>query len=425
MKKSLLFAVCICFTVLSEGFTQNTITVFQGMTLWDGQAEEIITDAVMVIQGREILAIGKAEEVEIPVKATLIDCSGMYMIPGLINAHAHVGYDGAVDEAHYSAQNIINQLERYARFGITTVASLGEDRTQARAFRDVNDSTVHAARARLYIAGDIIQGKTSEDARQKVIENVEQGTDFIKIRVDRNRGRTAAMPSEIYASIIDEAHLQGKMLMAHIYDLDLAKDLVKHGADFIAHSVRDTKVDQEFISLLKSNKVCYCPTLTRDLSTYVYGRKASFFEDSYFRAEFEASEYQHLLREENQLRVREGIDYQNNQEALKMAMTNLKILANSNVQVAMGTDSGMPGRFQGYFEQLEMEMMQDAGMTPFNILKSATSGAADCLQLHRLGVLKSGNKADFLLLSQNPLSDIKNLRSIQSVWIGGAKVSTK
>jgi imidazolonepropionase-like amidohydrolase len=88
----------------------------------------------------------------------------------------------------------------------------------------------------------------------------------------------------------------------------------------------------------------------------------------------------------------------------------------------MGTDSGPPARFQGYFEHLEMWMMQDAGITPMQIIKSATADAAACMNLSDTGSLLPGKWADLLVLSEDPLENIRNSRSIEQVWIAGIQL---
>ena len=111
--------------------------------------------------------------------------------------------------------------------------------------------------------------------------------------------------------------------------------------------------------------------------------------------------------------------------ALDVASSNLKKLVDSGVKIAMGTDTGPPARFQGYFEHMEMEMMAKAGLTPMQVLKSATGDAAECLQMKgKIGTLTPGAFADLVVLDRNPLDDIRNLRSIRSVWIGGNQVAT-
>src|SRR5690625_5334083 len=80
----------------------------------------------------------------------------------------------------------------------------------------------------------------------------------------------------------------------------------------------------------------------------------------------------------------------------------------------MGTDSGPPGRFQGYFEHLELQMMKDSGMPVKEILVSSTSLAAECMNIHEItGTVEKGKKADFLVLEENPLESLDNLRKIR------------
>ena len=90
----------------------------------------------------------------------------------------------------------------------------------------------------------------------------------------------------------------------------------------------------------------------------------------------------------------------------------------------MGTDSGVasnPGRWQGYFEQVELEMMNKTGMSAMKVIVAATGDAAKLAGLKQVGTLAPGNWADLVVLSANPLDNIRNTRTIESVWIGGAK----
>jgi imidazolonepropionase-like amidohydrolase len=93
----------------------------------------------------------------------------------------------------------------------------------------------------------------------------------------------------------------------------------------------------------------------------------------------------------------------------------------------MGTDSGGgPGRFQGYFEHLELEYEVKSGLTPMQALVSATSTPAKFLLISdKVGTLEKGKQADFVVLSANPLEDITNTRKIDSVWVGGVEVQNK
>jgi imidazolonepropionase-like amidohydrolase len=91
----------------------------------------------------------------------------------------------------------------------------------------------------------------------------------------------------------------------------------------------------------------------------------------------------------------------------------------------MGTDTGAQlGRWQGFFEHTELELMVKAGLTPMQTLVAATGDAARVMKLdEQLGTLQPGKWADFIVLNANPLSDIRNTRQIDSVWIAGRRLA--
>jgi imidazolonepropionase-like amidohydrolase len=255
-----------------------------------------------------------------------------------------------------------------------------------------------------------------------VDDNVAMGVDIIKIRVDDNLRTTRKMTPAVYRAVIDEAHRQGKRVAVHIYYLADAKDVLRAGADFIAHSVRDREVDGEFMALLKQRHACYVPTLMREVSTYVFASRPAFFDDPFFQRYADTAVVRALLNPRRQAQVRRDRAAQTYQRALVRAKRNLKRLFDQGILIAMGTDTGPPGRFQGYFEHLELEQMVDAGMTPMDAIVAATRDAADCLHLTGVGTLDPGQWADFVVLQADPLKDIRNTRSVESVWIAGNQV---
>src|SRR5258708_11894549 len=107
---------------------------------------------------------------------------------------------------------------------------------------------------------------------------------------------------------------------------------------------------------------------------------------------------------------------------LEVASRNLKTLSDAGVTIAMGTDTGPPARFQGYFELMELEMMAKAGLSPKQVLASATRDAAACQKLPDVGTLEPRKWADFVVLDADPLTDISNVRKINAVYIAGNRV---
>jgi imidazolonepropionase-like amidohydrolase len=364
------------------------------------------------------------KDARIPSDAERVDLQGRFVIPGLVNAHGHVGETRGLKAGPelYDRENVLRQLRLYARYGITTVTSLGGDGDAGFALRDEQD-TVALDRARLYVAGPVIDAKTPEAARAQVQSLAARKPDWVKIRVDDNLGTTTKMPPEVYRAVIEEAHKHGLRLAAHIFYLEDARDLVASGADFIAHSVRDRPVDRPFVDALKQRHVCVCPTLMREVSAFVYGSEPEFFSDPFFTKEADPAVLAELRRPERQKTVATSTASARYREALEVAGRNLKTLFDAGVPIAMGTDTGPPARFQGYFEHLELERMVAAGLTPAEALVTATSGAARCLGLAgKVGTLEPGAWADFVVLRQDALRDIRNTRTLESVWIAGNRV---
>ena len=408
----------------STDAVQSVYAAFSGGTIIDGTGSTPIENGVLLIQDGRVVAVGPRHTVSIPEGATVIDVTGKTIMPGIINGHGHVGNTRGIEGGHYSRENVIDNLEIYARYGVTTVVSLGDDQRQAVSLRHLNDSAV-TGRARLFIAGKVISGNTPEEAMSIVDSNHHMGVDFMKIRVDDNLGTSKKMSEEVYRAVINRSHELGYKVATHIYYLEDAKKLLDAGSDLIAHSVRDLPVDESFIELIRRKDVAYCPTLTREVSAFVYGETPEFFTDPFFTREYDAAIVELLKDPGRQSQVRNNRNAQVYRQQLPLALANLRTVSAAGVPIVFGTDSGVPTRFMGYFEHMEMQMMAEAGLTPMQIIVSATRDAARYLGLRSLGTLSARNWADFLVLEADPLRDIGNVRKIAGVYIGGVPVNLK
>jgi imidazolonepropionase-like amidohydrolase len=402
-----------------QAATSAGVKAFVGARLIGAPGKPVIENAVMVVRDGRVEAVGPISGVEPPAGAQTIDLAGKFIIPGLISTHVHVSDVQGLRPPAYTEENTMRQLGVFARYGVTTVLSLGGEKEPAFKARDAQN-TPSLDRTRIYLAGDVITGKTPEEARQMVARVAAAKPDVIKIRVDDNLGATTKMPPEVYRAIIDEAHQRGLRVAAHIFYLEDAKDLLRAGADFIAHSVRDKEIDDEFISLMKKRDIPYCPTLTRELSAFAYKSTPPFFSDPFFLREADREVVAQLQEPERQEAMRKSAPAQRYKEALTVAMRNLKRAADARLLVVMGTDAGaFANRFQGYFEHIEMEMMADAGLKPVQILRSATGDAARAMRVEGIGSITKGAWADFVVLDRDPLKDIRNTHGVASVWIAG------
>ena len=386
------------------------VKAFVGARIIDGSGRAPMENATLIVRNGRIEAVGAS--VKVPAGAQRINASGKTIIPGLMSAHSHV--------------LAADQLGRFARFGVTTVMSLGGDNEIA--IRDQLRSEHDGAmsHSRFFIAGPVIVAKTPEEARKDVDMDAGAKTDIVKFRLDDNLGKGKKMTPDVYTAIFDEAHKKGMRVAVHVVYLADAKAVLKLGANMIAHSVRDQDIDDETIALLKKTGAVYCPTLTREVSTYVYGEKPAFLSDPFLLKDADAGEMAKVRDAAFEEKMRNDQGGQWYKEHLAVAMRNLKKVEEAGVPVVMGTDSGAPtGRFQGYFEHMELEYMVRAGLTPMQTLVASTANVARFLHQPDLGTIESGKWADLLVLNANPLDDIKNTRKIESIWIAGNRVSTK
>ena len=412
--------------------------VLSGGRLVDGTGRLPLERAALLIRDGRIRAVGPAADVPLPDGATRVDVAGQTIIPGLITAHAHLN-DG--DDALPLREQLLAQLRVYARFGVTTVHTLGDGRSRdhrAHAPRQpypwrvaeesvrVRDAQARGDlldRARLFPSGPNVVGATAAEARAGVDEVAALGIGVVKTRLD---DRPDDMAPAVYRALIDQAHRRGLRVAAHAVTLDDAKGLADAGVDAIVHSVRDRDVDAELIAALTSRDVGYVPTLTRTLSLFLYETTPAFFGDPFFLRGGDAyrAEMARIRDRRLQARMRGSEQAATARTVLAQARRNLKLLADGGVTIAMGTDSGTQlGRWQGYFEHVELELMVAAGLTPMQALVAATSNAARVMGLDALGTLEPGNRADFLVLDADPLADIRNTRRIDSIWIAGRRLA--
>ncbi len=422
---TLLFVLWSVLMLAGAPLAQAQVTAFVGGRVIDGTGQVIERGTVVIRDGR-ILQVGPVSGIAIPEGATRVDVSGKTLMPGLVNAHGHVAATSGLRSGpeFYTRDNLVRQLETYAQYGVTSVFSLGDDQAAAFALRD-EQATGPIARARIFVAGPVINGATAEDARAATDAAADMKPDILKIRVDDNLGSSRKMPEPAWRAAIARAHERGLRMAVHIFYLADAKATVEAGADFIGHSVRDVPVDAAFANALKARDVCYCPTFTREVSTFAYDTTPAWVKDPFFIKGVSAEIVAQLSDPARQAQVRASRNWEAGQQykaGLEVAKRNLEALVDQGVRIAMGTDTGPPARFQGYFEHMEMEMMVEAGMSPMQVLVSATGDAAKCHRMdHELGVLAPGRVADLLVLGANPIENIRNLRSIEQVWIGGRR----
>ncbi len=399
----------------------STAVALVGGRMIDGTGKPPIENATVIINNGRIAAVGASSAVKIPTGATRVDMTGKTIMPGMINAHAHLNVDA---ESKMSVRDqLVLRLHTYALYGVTSAVSLGStnaDEIEGFKLRDENMQP-NLDRARLFTAGLNAIGKTPEEARASVDRLKGLHADLIKFHVN---GLPSDMTPDIWGAIIEESQKVGLRVAVHIFYLKDAQAAVDKGVNILAHGVRDKDVTPAFVQEVKSKNISYIPTITRDLSVFVYESRPAFFDDPFFQRGMALyqKDVNTLSDPAWQARVRNDKEAQAIKVAMKQGMKNLKVMSDAGVTIAMGTDSGVagnPGRWQGYFEHVELEYMVKSGMTPMQTIVAATGGAAKTMQLNDLGTIEPGKLADLLVLNANPLDDILNTRKISAVYLGG------
>ena len=402
----------------------GTAVAFTNARIIDGTGRPAIEKGTLVVGGGRVIAIGPTASTQIPAGAQRIDATGKTIVPGFINAHAHLNVErGATLPVR---DDLVRRLKMYATYGVTSTVSLGSTQAdEAEGFKLMQEQDrVGLDRARLYTAGLNAIGKTPEEARASVDRLADLHAHVIKFHIN---GNPNDMNRTTWSAIIDESHKKNLKVAVHIYYHKDAKAAVDDGVDILAHSIRDQDVTPELVAEMKQKNVSYIPTLTRDLSVFVYETTPDFLKDPFFQRGMSLYKEQvpTVSSPEWQEKVRKDPTTEMIRGALVQANKNLKTLSDAGITIAMGTDSGVannPGRWQGYFEQLEMEMMNKAGMSPMKVLVASTGDAAKVMGLKNVGTLQPGNWADLVVLRANPLDNIRNTRTIEQVWINGRKV---
>jgi imidazolonepropionase-like amidohydrolase len=411
------FGILLAFAAAAAPASAQTVA-YTGATVWDGTGAPARAGVTMVVQDGRITAVGA--DVAVPSGARIERLDGKFVMPGLVNAHGHVSGAWTTRPGAPEADRIRDDLLLYARYGVTSVNSLGDGTTAIRiASEPISPDAPHA---RLLASGPVVTASDPATARADAQRHADAGARWLKLRVDDNLGTSSPMPWEAVEAVFGVGRERGLPVATHMFYLDDALRLLELGTGMVAHSVRDVDVDQDFIARLAASDACYVPTLTRELSTFVYAERPEFFADPFFQRWALADEVRRLEDPAVQASFRSSPTAEGYRRALEQASRNLVTLHDAGIPVAFGTDTGPAGRFLGYFEHLELWMMVEAGMSSTDALRSATAVAAACSGFEDVGTLEPGRLADFLVLAADPTADIGATRTLERVFVGGVEI---
>src|SRR5213082_3408478 len=393
-----------------------------------------------------------------------IDCAGKFILPGYIDTHVHFFQSGDLftrpdgadlnsvrpykDEVGWIKSHLADTFARYLRCGITSVVDVGGPFWNFEVRRAANAT---AKAPRVAVAGPLISSvsrekldlgdppivkiDTPDQAREFVRKLATQKPDLVKIWyiVDQDHPVDSFRP--IVRATIEESHSHKIRVAVHATELETARAAVEEGADVLVHSVTDKPIDDAFVKLLKDRHVILCPTLVvfeRYGRTFSHQLNLTPEEKTWGNPEVIASlDVTKIPQDKLPEQIKSALAKPDEaldriRKTYDVALPNLKRLEDAGITIAAGTDAGNIGTIHGPALFREFQLMRQAGLTPMQILQSATSNAAQLFGGEtgaHIGRIEKGYFADLVVLNSNPAGDIAHASDIESVIKNGVLYS--
>jgi imidazolonepropionase-like amidohydrolase len=438
MKPVQLLIALILFGPAGRAQPKPTVTMFEGARLILGTGAAPIESSAFIIENDRFTSVGRKGELRLPSGAARVDLTGKTVMPAMVDVHSHLGFlkqlDGSMAKANFNRENLLDHLQRYAYHGFAGVISVGTDMGDlpyqlrdeinpgAALFRTVGRGLAWPGSGPFDPARNDVPYvvTTVAEARRAVQELAPHHPDFVKIWVDDRNHTQKKLTPELYGAAIDEAHKYNLRTIAHVFDLEDAKGLVRAGVEGFMHLVRDQEIDDEFLQLLREHPgVFVTPNLGVTSRGMESGRPA-WLDDPLLHETIPPGEIKRL---ENQFSNRKPEQLATTRASWDRQVRNLAKMRSAGVRVVLGSDSaGDPSRTIGWHAIWEVDSMAKAGMTPAEVIVASTRLAAETLRLDQLGTVAPGKSADFVVLNANPLENIANTRKIFKVYLRGQEV---
>jgi imidazolonepropionase-like amidohydrolase len=414
--------------------SESAVFWFEGARLIVGDGSAPVENAALLVDGNTIAWVGPRSARRPPEGSVRVDLSGKTLIPALIDGHNHIGLvdirDGSNRKANYTRENLTDQLERYAYYGVAAALSMGLEADPELAYQLRDELVPNAARfltvgkgiAATPMAGPPSEARTGipygaateEEGRNAVRQLHARGVSFVKIWVDDRAGTVPKLRPNVYRAIIAEAHANGQQVLAHLSRtsaLEDAKDLFRAGVDGFVHTVRDREVDREYLDLVQAHPNVWT-------GPNIPGAGAT---------EIDVPSLVETLPGGQIDKLRQNVEGSKSPEAralrdlFELHCRNFRKIHDAGMTIGLGTD----GTGNGFGAHEQLASYVQCGMTPHEAIVAATGTNARILHLDTMGTITVGKEADFIVLDANPLDDILNTRRIAAVYLRGKEVDRK
>lgn len=391
----------------------NTKWILKNGSIIDGLNNEVVKNSYIKVENGKISEVQQGEPVE-KEGFEVIDCTGKHILPGLIDCHVHLVWNGSADPQSIikNEENDRIALEAYKhaldtlKLGVTTVRDLGAPDRTVLHVRNVIDSglllgpTIIASGAPICMTGGHVyylgyESDGPDEVRKNTRRVLKEGADLVKVMATGGIYTKGEEPGSVQLTIEElsaakeEALKKNKKVSAHADGIEGIMNCLEVGIDTIEHGIY---ADRQALEIMKNQGTFLVPTM------------------AVMRQLISSPDIPAYALEKAKQVV--GPHFSMLQEAVQIG-----------VKIATGTDCGSPLTPPRYYYD-ELAIMHEAGMSEMEVIKASTNVAAECLGIEdQRGSISPGKFADLLIVDSNPLNDLNSLRGDKLVMKNGVLVS--
>lgn len=431
MKGNHLIAITAAVVGLAcQGAPEGTVA-FEGVSVIPMDGEHVLESQTVVVSEGLIASIGPSAEVRTPRGAEVVDGGGRYLLPGFVEMHAHLPPGDAAPEY------VDRLLYLFLSNGVTTIRGMLGDPSHLELRKQVEEGT--RLGPTIYAAGPAFRGTpdmTADAARARVREQHSAGFDLLKI--------LEGLSVEVYDAIAEEARQVGIPFGGHIPNAVGLLHALAEGQGSVDHMDNFLEAMEADDSPIRNAEAA---TRSRDLGLHADESKIpslvgaarlsnasvvptmalweTFNADRPVEHYASLDELKYLPKElvdnwvASQSGRRERLNPESGAHVIEIRKKVLKALQDEGARIVFGTDAPQIFSVPGFSIHREMQIMADAGLTPFEILSSGTANAAEHFGSSDFGLVKVGRRADLILLEANPLDDVANMANRAGVMVRG------
>jgi imidazolonepropionase-like amidohydrolase len=412
-----------CFVILAcAASAAAQDLVLTNATIVDPASRTTVRGALWIEGGK---IVGRGEQPPAGARGERIDLQGRWVIPGLVDLHTHPFGNNAPGVVEAVGTQAI--ATRIPRAGVTALLSLFGDESEMFALRD-RQRGGEIGGAEIFASGPCFtatKGHCSEygiptriidspaDVQKQLAELAPKRPDVIKVVYDHGQGTLPSIDRATLEALVAGARERGLKTIVHVGTWEDVRQAVLAGAAALTHVARDGPVPDDVVSLMAKQRTIHIPTLTVHTDMQAFTESSALL-DSPLMAALTTDAIRNAYRKAPALSPEQMARRRANVER---AIAAVRRLHAAGIPMLTGTDAGNLGVIQGYSVHREMSRLVEAGLTPWEALSAATTGAGEFLG-RRYGV-RMGDAANLVVLDASPLEDIANTQRISLVVMRG------